>query len=93
MKKNVAISVLIIIGTFALWLLFCWYMFGDKPIQYVHVEVQKQDSIINDELSIIHIMYSRDLFISSILPPNLPSHPSSFFLTPSVAFPPLIMLK
>ena len=47
MKKNVAISVLIIVGTFALWLLFCWYMFGDKPVQYVQVEVQKQDSIIN----------------------------------------------
>ena len=48
MKKNVAISVLIIVGTFALWLLFCWYMFGDKPVaKNTTTEVQKQDSIIN----------------------------------------------
>lgn len=48
MKKNVGISVLIIVGTFALWLLFCWYMFGNKPVaKNTTTEVQKQDSIIN----------------------------------------------
>lgn len=47
MRKNILAIVLLIIGTAILWTAFCWYLFGDKPAKVVHVEVQKQDSIIN----------------------------------------------
>lgn len=47
MKKNILAIILLLIGTTIIWTAFCWYLFGDKPAKVVHVEVQKQDSIIN----------------------------------------------
>ena len=48
MKKNIFAIILLIIGTTILWLFFCWYLFGDKPVaKNTTTELQKQDSIIN----------------------------------------------
>ena len=47
MKKNILAIILLIIGTAILWTAFCWYLFGDKPVESVQENVQKQDSIIN----------------------------------------------
>ena len=47
MKRNIFAAILIFIGTSLLWLLLCWNWWGKKDAKDVHVEVQKQDSIIN----------------------------------------------
>ena len=47
MKRNILAAILIFIGTSLLWLLLCWNWWGKKDAKDVHVEVQKQDSIIN----------------------------------------------
>ena len=47
MKKNILAIVLLLVGTTAIWTVVCYYWFGKKDAKYVHVEVQKQDSIIN----------------------------------------------
>ena len=47
MKRNIFAAILIFIGTSLLWLLLCWNWWGKKDAKDVHVEVQKQDRIIN----------------------------------------------
>ena len=47
MKKNILAIILLLIGTTAIWTVVCYHWFGNKPAKVVHVEVQKQDSIIN----------------------------------------------
>lgn len=47
MKKNILAIVLLLIGTTAIWTVVCYHWFANKPAKVVHVEVQKQDSIIN----------------------------------------------
>jgi hypothetical protein len=47
MRKNILAIVLLLVGTTTIWTVVCWYWFGNKEPKDVHVEVQKQDSIIN----------------------------------------------
>lgn len=47
MKKNILAVILLLIGTTVIWTVVCYHWFGNKPAKDVHVEVQKQDSIIN----------------------------------------------
>jgi hypothetical protein len=47
MRKNIIAIALLLVGTTAIWTVVCYYWFGKKDAKYVHVEVQKQDSIIN----------------------------------------------
>lgn len=47
MRKNILAIILLLIGTTAIWTVVCYHWFGNKPAKVVHVEVQKQDSIIN----------------------------------------------
>ena len=47
MKKNILAIALLLIGTTTIWTVVCWHWFGNKEPKDVHVEVQKQDSIIN----------------------------------------------
>ena len=47
MKRNILAALLLFIGTSLLWLVLCWNLWGKEDAKDVHVEVQKQDSIIN----------------------------------------------
>lgn len=47
MRKNILAIVLLLIGTTTIWTVVCWHWFGKKEPKDVHVEVQKQDSVIN----------------------------------------------
>lgn len=47
MKKDILAIILLLIGTTLIWTVVCWYWFGNKPAESIHVEVKKQDSIIN----------------------------------------------
>jgi hypothetical protein len=47
MRKNILAIALLLVGTTAIWTVVCWHWFGKKDAKDVHVEVQKQDSIIN----------------------------------------------
>lgn len=47
MRKNILAIALLLIGTTSIWTVVCWHWFGKKEPKDVHVEVQKQDSIIN----------------------------------------------
>jgi len=47
MRKNILAIALLLIGTTTIWTVVCWHWFGKKEPKDVHVEVQKQDSIIN----------------------------------------------
>jgi len=47
MRKNILAIALLLIGTTTIWTVVCWHWFGKKDAKDVHVEVQKQDSIIN----------------------------------------------
>ena len=47
MRKNIFAIALLLIGTTIIWTVVCWHWFGKKEPKDVHVEVQKQDSIIN----------------------------------------------
>jgi hypothetical protein len=47
MKRNILAAILLFVGTSILWLVLCWNLWGKQDAKDVHVEVQKQDSIIN----------------------------------------------
>jgi hypothetical protein len=47
MRKNILALILLFVGTSVLWLVLCWNWWGKKDSKDVHVEVQKQDSVIN----------------------------------------------
>jgi len=47
MKKNILAIALLLIGTTAIWTVVCWYWWGRDKAKDVHVEIQKQDSVIN----------------------------------------------
>jgi hypothetical protein len=47
MRKNILAIALLLIGTTIIWTVVCWHWFGKKEQKDVHVEVQKQDSVIN----------------------------------------------
>ena len=47
MRKNILAIALLLIGTTSIWTVVCYHWFGKKEQKDVHVEVQKQDSIIN----------------------------------------------
>ena len=47
MRKNLFAALLLFIFTSIIWLVLCWNWWGKQPTKDVHVEVQKQDSIIN----------------------------------------------
>jgi len=47
MRKNLFAALLLFIFTSLIWLVLCWHWWGKQSIKDVHVEVQKQDSIIN----------------------------------------------
>ena len=47
MKKNILAIALLLIGTTAIWTVICWNWWGRNKAKDVHVEVQKQDSVIN----------------------------------------------
>lgn len=47
MKRNILFIILLLVGTTAIWTVVCYHWFGNKKQKDVHVEVQKQDSIIN----------------------------------------------
>jgi len=47
MNRNILAAILLFFGTSILWLLLCWHWWGKKDSKDLHVELQKQDSIIN----------------------------------------------
>jgi len=47
MKKNLLFAVLLVLGTTIIWTVICWNWWGRDKAKDVHVEVQKQDSVIN----------------------------------------------
>ena len=47
MNRNILAALLLFVGTSILWLVICWNLWGKQDAKDVHVEVQKQDSIIN----------------------------------------------
>jgi len=47
MRKNILAIALLLIGTTAIWTVVCWNWWGSDKAKDVHVEVQKQDSVIN----------------------------------------------
>jgi hypothetical protein len=47
MRKNILAIALLLIGTTAIWTVVCWYWWGRDKAKDVHVEIQKQDSVIN----------------------------------------------
>jgi hypothetical protein len=47
MRKNILAIALLLIGTTAIWTVICWNWWGRDKSKDVHVEVQKQDSVIN----------------------------------------------
>jgi hypothetical protein len=47
MRKNILAIALLLIGTTAIWTVVCWHWWGRDKSKDVHVEVQKQDSVIN----------------------------------------------
>ena len=47
MRKNILAIALLLIGTTAIWTVICWNWWGRNKAKDVHVEVQKQDSVIN----------------------------------------------
>ena len=47
MRKNLLFAVLLVLGTTLIWTVICWNWWGRDKAKDVHVEVQKQDSIIN----------------------------------------------
>ena len=47
MNRNILAALLLFIGTSILWLLLCWHWWGKKDSKDLHVELQKQDSVIN----------------------------------------------
>jgi len=47
MRKNILAIALLLIGTTAIWTVVCWNWWGRDKAKDVHVEIQKQDSVIN----------------------------------------------
>jgi hypothetical protein len=47
MRKNILAIALLLIGTTAIWTVICWNWWGRDKSKDVHVEIQKQDSVIN----------------------------------------------
>ena len=47
MRKNLLFAVLLVFGTALIWTVICWNWWGRDKSKDVHVEVQKQDSVIN----------------------------------------------
>jgi len=47
MNRNILAALLLFFGTSILWLLLCWHWWGKKDSKDLHVELQKQDSVIN----------------------------------------------
>jgi hypothetical protein len=47
MRKNILAIALLLIGTTAIWTVVCWHWWGRDKAKDVHVEIQKQDSVIN----------------------------------------------
>ena len=47
MRKNILAPVLLVLGTSLIWTVICWNWWGRDKSKDVHVEVQKQDSVIN----------------------------------------------
>jgi hypothetical protein len=47
MNRNIFAAILLFTGTSILWLVICWNWWGKQPAKFVHIEVQKQDSVIN----------------------------------------------
>jgi len=47
MNRNILAAILLFIGTSILWLVICWNIWGKKDSKDLHVELQKQDSVIN----------------------------------------------
>jgi hypothetical protein len=47
MRKNLLFAVLLVFGTALIWTVVCWNWWGRDKAKDVHVEVQKQDSVIN----------------------------------------------
>lgn len=47
MRKNLLFAVLLVLGTTLIWTVICWNWWGRDKAKDVHVEVQKQDSVIN----------------------------------------------
>jgi len=47
MRKNLLFAVLLVLGTSLIWTVICWNWWGRDKSKDVHVEVQKQDSVIN----------------------------------------------
>jgi len=47
MNRNILAAILLFFGTSILWLVICWHWWGKKDSKDLHVELQKQDSVIN----------------------------------------------
>jgi len=47
MRKNLLFAVLLVLGTSLIWTVICWNWWGRDKSKDVHVEIQKQDSVIN----------------------------------------------
>ena len=47
MRKNLLFAVLLVLGTSIIWTVICWNWWGRDKSKDVHVELQKQDSVIN----------------------------------------------
>jgi len=47
MRKNLLFAVLLVLGTTLIWTVICWNWWGRDKAKDVHVEIQKQDSVIN----------------------------------------------
>jgi len=47
MRKNLLFAVLLVLGTTIIWTVICWNWWGRDKAKDIHVEVQKQDSVIN----------------------------------------------
>jgi len=47
MRKNLLFAVLLVFGTTLIWTVICWNWWGRDKAKDVHVEIQKQDSVIN----------------------------------------------
>jgi len=47
MRKNLLFAVLLVFGTSLIWTVICWNWWGRDKSKDVHVEIQKQDSVIN----------------------------------------------
>jgi len=47
MRKNLLFAILLVLGTSIIWTVICWNWWGREKVKDAHLEVQKQDSVIN----------------------------------------------